>query len=132
MNNINIRVYYSELYTNYNKYCFLLYVENSGIFISTTNDLFTSVETPSVTVDNSTIDAYAFSRGFTKLFETYFLENNISWIDDAYNKKDIVISTLQSAKISIKNHYKYTITGKVPKVSYTLYSVINCLLNKIK
>lgn len=132
MDNMNIRIYYNHLYDDYKKYCFLLYIESLGIFVSTTNDLFTSIEKPDVIIDNETIDAYAMSRGFTKLIETYFRENSISWIDDGYEKKDELVKTLTNAKSSIKNHYKYTVTGKVPKISYTLYSVVNCLLNRIK
>ena len=132
MNNMNIRIYYNHLYDYYKKYCFLLYIEGLGIFVSTTNDLFTSIEKPDVVIDNEIIDAYAMSRGFTKLLETYFREDNISWINDAYDRKNDLISTLNNAKISIKDHYKYTVNGKVPKLSYTLYAVINSLLNKIK
>ena len=83
-------------------------------------------------IDNEIIDAYAMSRGFTKLLETYFREDNISWINDAYDRKNDLISTLNNAKDSIKDHYKYTVNGRVPKLSYTLYAVINSLLNKIK
>ena len=72
------------------------------------------------------------SRGFTKLLETYFREDNISWINDAYDRKNDLISTLNNAKISIKDNYKYTVNGRVPKLSYTLYAVINSLLNKIR
>jgi hypothetical protein len=132
MNDMNIRIYYNHLYDDYKKYCFLLYIESLGIFISTTNDLFTSIEKSDVIIDNGTIDAYAMSRGFTKLLETYFRENMVSWIDDGYNKRDDLVSTLTNAKTSIKDHYKYTVNGKVPKLSYTLYSVVNCLLNRIK
>lgn len=132
MDNMNIRIYYNHLYDDYKKYCFLLYIESLGIFISTTNDLFTSIEKPDVIIDNETIDAYAMSRGFTKLLETYFRESIVSWIDDGYNKKDDLVTTLTNAKGSIKDHYRYTINGKVPKLSYTLYAVINCLLNRIK
>lgn len=132
MNNMNIRIYYNHLYDDYEKYCFLLYIEGLGIFVSTTNDLFTSIEKPDVVIDNEIIDAYAMSRGFTKLLETYFREDNISWINDAYDRKNDLISTLTNAKISIKDHYKYTVNGRVPKLSYTLYAVINSLLNKIK
>lgn len=132
MDNMNIRIYYNHLYDDYKKYCFLLYIESLGIFISTTNDLFTSIEKPDVIIDNETIDAYAMSRGFTKLLETYFRESMVSWIDDGYNKKDELVTTLTHAKTSIKDHYRYTINGKVPKLSYILYSVVNCLLNRIK
>lgn len=132
MNNMNIRIYYNDLYTDYNKYCYLLYIESLGIFISTTSDMFTAIETPRVEINNDTIDAYAVSRGFTKLFNTYFRESNISWIDDGYNLKDDILKTLTNAKESIKTHYKYTVNGKVPKLSYTLYATINSLLNKIK
>ena len=132
MNNMNIRIYYNHLYDDYKKYCFLLYIEGLGIFVSTTNDLFTSIEKPDVVIDNEIIDAYAMSRGFTKLLETYFREDNISWINDAYDRKNDLISTLTNAKISIKDHYKYTVNGRVPKLSYTLYAVINSLLNKIR
>lgn len=132
MNNMNIRIYYNHLYDDYKKHCFLLYIEGLGIFVSTTNDLFTSIEKPDVVIDNEIIDAYAMSRGFTKLLETYFREDNISWINDAYDRKNDLISTLNNAKISIKDHYKYTVNGRVPKLSYTLYAVINSLLNKIK
>ena len=132
MNNMNIRIYYNHLYDDYKKYCFLLNIEGLGIFVSTTNDLFTSIEKPDVVIDNEIIDAYAMSRGFTKLLETYFREDNISWINDAYDRKNDLISTLTNAKTSIKDHYKYTVNGKVPKLSYTLYAVINSLLNKIK
>lgn len=131
MNNINIRIYYNHLYDDYNKYCYLLYVESLGVFVSTTNDLFTSIEKPDVVIDNDSIDAYAVSRGFKKLLETYFREDNISWINDGYEMKDDIIRTLNIAKNSIKNHYKYTVNGKVPRLSYTLYAVMNCLLNKI-
>lgn len=132
MSNMNIRIYYNHLYDDYKKYCFLLYIEELGIFVSTTNDLFTSIERPDVVIDNEIIDAYARSRGFTKLLETYFREDNISWINDGYDRKNDLISTLTNAKISIKDHYKYTVNGRVPKLSYTLYAVINSLLNKIK
>ena len=132
MNNMNIRIYYNHLYDDYTKYCFLLYIEGLGIFVSTTNDLFTSIEKPDVVIDNEIIDAYAMSRGFTKLLETYFREDNISWINDAYDRKNDLISTLNNAKNSIKDHYKYTVNGRVPKLSYTLYAVINSLLNKIR
>ena len=132
MNNMNIRFYYNHLDDDYKKYCFLLYIEGLGIFVSTTNDLFTSIEKPDVVIDNEIIDAYAMSRGFTKLLETYFREDNISWINDAYDRKNDLISTLTNAKVSIKDHYKYTVNGRVPKLSYTLYAVINSLLNKIR
>lgn len=132
MDNMNIRIYYNDLYTDYNKYCYLLYIESLGIFISTTSDMFTAIETPRVEINNDTIDAYAVSRGFTKLCNTYFREINISWIDDGYNLKDDILKTLNNAKESIKTHYKYTVNGRVPKLSYTLYATINSLLNKIK
>lgn len=132
MDNMNIRIYYNDLYTDYNKYCYLLYIESLGIFISTTSDMFTAIETPRVEINNDTIDAYAVSRGFTKLCNTYFRETNISWIDDGYNLKDDILKTLNNAKESIKTHYKYTVNGRVPKLSYTLYATINSLLNKIK
>lgn len=132
MNNMNIRIYYNDLYTDYNKYCYLLYIESLGIFISTTSDMFTAIETPRVEIDNDTIDAYAISRGFTKLCNTYFRETDIAWIDDGYNLKDDILKTLTNAKESIKTHYKYTVNGRVPKLSYTLYATINSLLNKIK
>ena len=132
MNNMNIRIYYNDLYADYNKYCYLLYIESLGIFISTTSDMFTAIETPRVEIDNETIDAYAISRGFTKLCSKYFRETNIAWIDDGYNLKDDILKTLNNAKESIKTHYKYTVNGRVPKLSYTLYATINCLLNKIK
>ena len=77
MNNMNIRIYYNHLYDDYKKYCFLLYIEGLGIFVSTTNDLFTSIEKPDVVIDNEIIGTNYTFEELIKNYKSDFLNNKI-------------------------------------------------------
>ena len=70
MSNIKSRIYYNPSYQGCNyQPCYFIYIKNGGMYLSTAENTFRALDTPTFELNDGNIDSYVEARGFIKVLD---------------------------------------------------------------